>query len=344
MIQEKILVIQTAFLGDAILTLPMIQKLKEANPLSRIDVISTPSTSDVFDYSPHVHDVWVFDKHKRQKSLYQLFSFIKMVKRERYTKIYSPHRSFRTALIVLFSGVRETYGFDTASMSFVYKYKIKYQKEIHEVARNLELIGIDTSQNNWKILPEIVFTEKEKNKIRKKLPALTGNTIAIAPGSVWNTKIYPQEYFEKISEYLLNKNYTVLLVGGEKDRQLCKSIKQKFKGKILSVAGKLNPEETIALLKEVDLLICNDSAPTHMGMAAGIPVLTIYCSTVPQFGFYPYNDCSAYVSYNDLKCKPCGIHGHRECPVKTFDCAKELTPDIVINKIEELLADKKNRL
>ena len=50
------------------------------------------------------------------------------------------------------------------------------------------------------------------------------------------------------------------------------------------------------------------------------PVLTIYCSTVPEFGFYPYNKKSSYISFNDLNCKPCGIHGYEKCPIKSFDC------------------------
>ena len=104
-----------------------------------------------------------------------------------------------------------------------------------------------------------------------------------------------------------------------------------------SYAGKLNTIESISLIKACSLLICNDSAPTHMGMAAGTPTLTIYCSTVRDFGFYPYNENSDYISFDDLKCKPCGIHGHNKCPENTFDCGLKLLPDLVIEKINRLL-------
>ncbi|MDP2366016.1 MAG: lipopolysaccharide heptosyltransferase II, partial [Ignavibacteria bacterium] len=75
------------------------------------------------------------------------------------------------------------------------------------------------------------------------------------------------------------------------------------------------------------------------GMCAAIKVLTIYCSTVPGFGFYPYSKKSSSVSFDDLKCKPCGIHGYQNCPVKTFDCGTKLLPDFIINKAEEMLRD-----
>ena len=104
-------------------------------------------------------------------------------------------------------------------------------------------------------------------------------------------------------------------------------------------AGEFSFIETIELLKSSSLLICNDSAPTHLGVCADIPVLTIYCSTVPQFGFYPYNMKSDYISYDNLSCKPCGIHGYSSCPLGTFDCAKLLVPDLVIEKAEKILSN-----
>jgi heptosyltransferase-2 len=97
--------------------------------------------------------------------------------------------------------------------------------------------------------------------------------------------------------------------------------------------------EVVELLKKAKILISNDSAPTHLGMCADIPVLTIYCSTLPEFGFYPYNKKSQYLSYNNLACKPCGIHGYDECPLKNFACGNNLKSSFVISKIEEMVND-----
>jgi heptosyltransferase-2 len=91
------------------------------------------------------------------------------------------------------------------------------------------------------------------------------------------------------------------------------------------------------LLRRSKLLITNDSAPTHLGICADIPVLTLYCSTVADFGFYPFSPESDFLSYDELDCKPCGIHGHEKCPVDTFDCAKLLQPESVIEKAKLLI-------
>jgi heptosyltransferase-2 len=336
---EKILVIQTAFLGDAILTLPMIQKLHEKFINCSISVVCIPSTKEVFDSSPYVENVIVFDKRGKQSSLWSFIKFTKFIRGQSYTRIYSPHRSFRSSLLVLFSNVEKTFGFDNASLSFTYLVKRKYQSNIHEVARQLELIGYDTSNEKWKVLPFIKIPESTKDKIRDIIHTYNlNNIVAIAPCSVWKTKIYPMEYFIEVIKSLTKEGYCVVLIGGGEDRILCDDIANQFDSMVKSFAGNLSIVESIELIRNSKMLLSNDSAPTHMGMVADIPTLTIYCSTVFSFGFYPYNKRSTFISYNDLKCKPCGIHGHHQCPIKTFDCAYKLLPGFVIKQIHELLS------
>lgn len=336
--KEKILVIQTAFPGDAILTLPLIQKLADLYNSSEIDVISIPATAEIFSSSPYVNDVIVLDKKGSHKTFYSLIKFAKLLKEKKYSRVYSPHRSFRTSLLVLLAGLKNSTGFDKAALSFVYKTKIRYDKNHHEVQRNLSLLGENYEGKNWKILPEVKSEIKTVKKIDNYITRFQNKKLAaIAPGSVWNTKIYVEEYYNRVIEYLRDNDFEVVLIGGKSDSVICERIEKKFEKGVVSSAGEFSIPESIELLRNCEILICNDSAPTHMAMCADIPVLTIYCSTVPNFGFYPYNKNSAFVSYDGLNCKPCGIHGHNACPVATFDCAKKLLPEKVIEKIEDII-------
>jgi len=338
---EKFLIIQTAFIGDAILTLPMIQKLKEKYQEVALDVLAIPSTYEIFSSSPYVHEVIIMDKKGKHKSFNSLLNFIKELKKKNYDRIYSPHRSFRSAFITMKLGVKETSGFSNSSFKHVYKNLIEYQPLHHEVQRNLDLINFDYTNEGWKITPEIkvdseikekINTFCESNKIKKDLAV-------IAPGSIWGTKKYPSVNFEEIISHLVKKDFDVVLIGSEKEKILCDNIVSKFDGKVSSTAGMFSLIEVIEFLKKARILISNDSAPTHFGMCANIPVLTIYCSTIPEFGFYPYNKRSQYISYNNLACKPCGIHGYNECPLNNFACGNNLKPDLVISKIEEMIND-----
>src|SRR3990172_8753033 len=336
---DRILVIQTAFPGDAILTIPMLQKLKEKNTGSQIDVLAIPSTEEIFSASEYVDRVIIIDKKKKHKGIRGLNKFIKTLKKNSYTKIYSPHRSFRSAYITVKLGVKESYGFDNSSLKYAYNHTIKYEPLRHEVQRNLALVGEIVEDNRWKILPEVRTDEEVKNRINNLLLSnkIEDNFITLAPGSVWETKRYPKENYIELIKLLVGRNENVILIGGNEDQQLCDEIVFGFGDNVKNFSGELSITDTIFLLKKTRILITNDSAPTHMGMCADIPVLTIYCSTVPEFGFYPYNTKSRFLSYDELKCKPCGIHGYRQCPVKTFECGNKLSPEDVFREVRKIV-------
>ena len=338
--EKKILVIQTAFPGDAILTLPLIQELKKKKPEYLVDILCIPPTVEIFEASPYVNSAISFDKRDKQKSFIAFIRFIKQLRSNKYEIVYSPHRSLRSALIALNISAKETYGFENSSLKFAFKQTVKYDASAHEVKRNLEFIGNDYGDDNWKIIPEIIVSGESKNKVQKFLSEnKIDKFITIAPGSVWETKKYLSEYYKQIIDYFLTKKYQIILVGGINDKILCEDLRKGNDVFVFFSAGDFSFIDTIELLKNTSLLICNDSAPTHLGMCADIPVLTIYCSTVPQFGFYPYNKKSDFISYDNLFCKPCGIHGFNKCPLDTFDCAKLLLPNLVIEKAEKLLAN-----
>ncbi|NOX17140.1 MAG: glycosyltransferase family 9 protein [Chlorobi bacterium] len=329
---ERILVIQTAFAGDAILTLPMIQKLSERNN-TKIDAVAIPSTAEIFLASPYVNEVFILKKKDEHKSLLSAIKFAKELKKKNYSLVVSPHRSFRSALLSFFISADDSVCFDKAAFSFLYKRVVPYDDKAHEVKRNLDLIGFD---GDWKIQPEIKLKEEPQVLINLKQKFRDKKIAAIAPASVWETKKYPKEYFEEIISRLKKKNYFVAVIGGQSDAALCESFCGEEDNQIINLCGKLSIPETVEFLRGCALLISNDSAPTHMGVAAGIPTVTLFCSTIPDFGFYPYHQKGYFLSYDELECKPCGIHGLKKCPTGTFDCGKKLTYELVINKIDKM--------
>jgi lipopolysaccharide heptosyltransferase II len=335
---KKVLIIQTAFPGDAVLTLPLIQYLKNEKQVESVDVFCIPETREIFVASNYVNDVIVIDKKKKQQSLLSLFKISKALRKNSYDAIYTPHRSFRSALITLLTGVKETFGFDNSSLSYAFRNIIHYNILDHEVKRNLLLAGDEFENEKWKILPELNETEEIKNQVKEFINenGLNEKFITIAPASVWGTKQYPADQFKEVITLLSELRNKIVLIGSAKDYELCQQLA--INENIINSAGRFSIVASAALLSHSKLLIANDSLPSHLGMCADIPVLMIYCSTVPEFGFYPYNNKSAYLSYNDLKCKPCGIHGYPVCPIGTFECAKKLEPKLVVEKAKELMS------
>lgn len=341
----KILVIQTAFPGDAVLTLPLIQEIKKRNQSAQIDVLCIPSTSILFNSSPAVNNVIEFDKRRNDSGLGGLYKLIKKLRSIKYDVVYSPHRSARSSIISFLSFPKQSYSFDKSALNFLYKNLVKYRKDWHEVRRNLSLVSNAYTDENWKILPLVEINDGDKKMVDDLLNSLSINhskIIAVAPGSVWATKRYPAEYYTSLIEKLTGLNFTVVLIGGKEDFNLCEKIIN-GRSKIFNFCGQLNFIQSVYLLTKVELLISNDSAPTHLGMCADIPVLTIYCSTVPDFGFFPYNKSSRYISYDKLDCKPCGIHGFNKCPEKHFNCGFKLLPETVLREAVSMLEERHSR-
>ncbi|HOJ37480.1 MAG TPA: glycosyltransferase family 9 protein [Ignavibacteriales bacterium] len=329
---HKYLVVQTAFIGDCILTLPLVQKIFEKNNNVKIDILTTPQCKEIFELSPYVNEIIIYDKKNKHKSLKDTYFYAKQLSKKNYDIIVSPHRSFRSSILSFLIGGKERISFDKSSFSFLYTKKVKYQANKHEIQRNLSLLSCNLEDNDLKklkcnLILEKNFIEKYTKDERKK--------IAIAPGSVWETKRYPLNYFIEIIDFLMKNEYIIFLIGSNSEKYLANKIKEYYP-KIIDLTGELTLKETFYLLKDIDLLIANDSAPTHMGALMDINVLTLYCSTVPEFGFYPFNEKGYYLS-ESISCKPCGIHGYKSCPQKHFKCALELTPMKVINKINQII-------
>jgi heptosyltransferase II len=334
---HKILVIQTSFLGDSILTLPFLQLLKKENTEAVIHVVSTLQSAEIFEASPVVDKVIPLDKKGEHKSILKTIGFAGRLADEKYTKLYSLHRSFRTSILVYFSHVKETYGYDTASASFVYKHKIRYRKSFHEVRRLMSFLQNDVGEDGWRVIPEINSHEKQTAETDAYIRSLftAKKIIAIAPGSVWATKRYPVEYYEEIIRYFSGRDYSIILLGGKDEHELCEYLAKETNA--LNLCGIFSLIDVHRILRECALLICNDSALAHLGVSANIPVEMIYCSTIPEFGFYPYHDKGDFDSLHDLPCKPCGIHGWRVCPERHFNCGYLLQPEVVMKKAEKLL-------
>jgi len=332
---HKYLIIQTAFLGDCILTLPLIQKIYELYNNSIIDVITTPQGSEIFKLSPYLNNIFIFDKRNANKGFNNILKFARDIRKNNYDTIISPHRSARTALLSFFIHSKERISFDKSSLSFLYTNRVKYLKNIHEIQRNLKLIGLDISKDELKkIHLNLNFSDLDTRKVDNILMN-KNKTCAIAPGSVWKTKEYPIEYYYKIIDFLFKNEYIVYIIGSKSEKLLANKILENF-GSVIDLTGQLTIRESIYFLSKVNLLIANDSAPTHMGSIVNTNVLTLYCSTIPEFGFFPFNEKGYYLSL-DLDCKPCGIHGHQKCPKGHYNCAYQLNPEIVINKIREII-------
>ena len=91
-----------------------------------------------------------------------------------------------------------------------------------------------------------------------------------------------------------------------------------------------------AFMDTATCIIGNDSGLMHIAASRHIPVVTIFGSTVPEFGFFPYHT-PFHIASIELPCKPCTHIGKEKCPLGHFSCMKELTPISVVEQVQKLL-------
>lgn len=324
---KKILIIQTAFLGDVILTIPLIQEIKGKYPDSIIDFLCIPSTSDLLKNNPGIRELIPYDK--RNTGFRGLVEIIKKIRGESYDFLISPHRSFRSSIISHFSNSDKTITFDKSVFGFLYDQKIKYETGIHEIQRNLKLLSPLGIEVNNIIRPQLFINIQEKRKIdsifyeyriRENEKILT-----IAPGTIWFTKRFPEEKFIKLCDLLTGINSRIFIIGSKDDKTISDFIvnNSKFRN-FINLAGTLSVMESAELIRRSELLVSNDSAPMHIANSVETDVCSIFGATVPEFGFFPYRKKDTIFQINDLKCRPCSIHGGNKCPIKSFICMNNI--------------------
>ncbi len=326
---KNILVIQTAFIGDAILGTAVLEKLHQAYPQAQIDYLIRKGNEPLFENHPFIGNLLIW--HKQQKKYGNLLKLLEYIKQQHYTLVVNLQRFAATGFLTAFSGAPQRVGFDKNPFSMFFTKKIphRFAQGIHEVDRNMQLIThlTDTVAARPKLYPTALDTFTVS-------PYTNSKYITISPASVWFTKQFPvQRWIDFVNR--VPKDYNIYLLGSAADAALCQEIIRRANHQnIISFAGKFSLLQSAALMQKAIMNYVNDSAPMHLASAMNANTCAVYCSTIPDFGFGPLADSSVIIQTTEnLTCRPCGVHGKQQCPQKHFKCAQTID----INKMLELL-------
>ena len=317
---KKILLIQTAFLGDVILATPVIEELKRIFPSASIDVLVKKGNESLLSNNPYCHNVFTFNK--KEGKVKELIRLTRLIRSNNYDLAINLHRFGSSGMLMLLSNAKLKYGFQKNPFSFVYTKKFEHQigNGQHEVERNLSVIKEFGAKE--KCRPSLFPSQQHIEKIEQYIQE---EFYCIAPASVWYTKQLPkQKWIEKIKRLPADK--IIYLLGGKEDITLCSEIIQHAnRSNLISLAGELNLLESAALIQKATRTFVNDSGPLHLASAMNAPVTAYFCSTTPKFGFGPLSDDSIIrESTETLSCKPCGLHGFKACPKGHFKCGETI--------------------
>jgi heptosyltransferase-2 len=320
------LVIQTAFLGDVVLTTPLLSAL--AAKYGPVDVLTTPIAAPLLETHPAVRKVIAYDKRGSDRGWSGVRRLARQLKTEQYQRAYLPHRSVRTAAVGLLARIPSRIGF-SGTWSFLYTEARPKPAFGHESDRLLAL----AEEAPGAYPPHLRPTAADEGAATALIP---GEFVALAPGSIWGSKRWP--YYGDLAARLAGRT-TVVAVGGPDDAGLGDEIVRavgRSGGRAVNACGKLTLRQSAALIGRAILLVTNDSAPLHLATAMGTPIVALFGPTVTEFGFGPLRAGDVALGIEELQCRPCSPHGPPRCPLGHHRCMRELTVEAVIAAIEGL--------
>ena len=333
---QKILIIQTAFLGDVILTTPVIDTLAEKYGQAEIDFLTIPPSVNLIETHPAVSHVLVFDKRGGDSGIKGLLRIAERMQNRKYDICICPHRSLRSAFIAWRTRAGIRIGFETSAWKYAFTHRIRYQVDRHEIERNLSLLhplGLDSPIRKPSVFPDETDRQHVSRILSEAGLANSEKLFAVAPGSVWATKRWPKLYYAELCRLAGESGWQPVLIGSREDLELCEEIAGRS-GHGINLAGKFTLRQAGELLSRCQALLTNDSAPLHLGMAFDIPVFAIFGPTIPGFGFAPFGPKGIILERDDVGCRPCTRHGGKTCPVKTFDCMELIDPESVFKRVQ----------
>jgi heptosyltransferase II len=341
------LVVQTSFLGDTVLTTPLIAELATRGP---VDVVVTPASAPLLARNPDIHELFVYDKRGADAGL---LGFRRLAQRVRAPDAregappaiaYLAQRSARSGALALAAGYTQRVGFEASAGQTLYTARVPYREDRHHAERLWRLAfhaesngARDTLPDGGAMRPKLFPGSEERAAVDALLgPDIDSRPlIALAPGSVWATKRWPG--YAELAKRLAAR-YRLALIGGRSDSSDAASIAE-FSGAqgVVDGTGSLTLLASAELIGRAKLLVTNDSAPQHLASAMGTPTITIFGPTVEEFGFGPLAPTSISLGLDALACRPCHHHGPPRCPLGHWRCMRELGVDAVAIAVDEVL-------
>jgi heptosyltransferase-2 len=331
------LVIQTSFLGDVILTTPLIAELAKRGT---VDILVTPTGAAALANNPDIRSVIRYDKRGTYGSAMGLWQTIREIRARRpYDAAYLAQGSFRSGLIAMMTRATERVGFASSTGRVLYTKQLPYRPERHHAERlwSLAMSECADPPSRDQIRPRLYPSDGDRGQIDALLRQ-SGSTdepfVALAPGSAWGTKRWP--YFPELAKRLVD-DYRIAVVGSKADFELAAQIMNGLPPERVINGIGLPLLTSAELIGRARSIVTNDSAPQHLASAMGTPTLTIFGPTVPEFGFGPIAERHAVAGHESLSCRPCHRHGPQRCPLGHWRCMRELTPDYVSSLLTEVL-------
>lgn len=330
---KKILCIKPKGIGDIVLSTIVLENLKDHFPAAEIHFLTEEFAKLSVANNPLVTKVLAYEKNEF------ILSVIHKIRKQKYDLIFDFWSNPKTAQITFLSGAKYRVGFGYRGRRYAYNIKSESGRgDTHSAEHNLELLNAISIPIKSKNI-HFFISESVKIKAKKYFDEVFKNdelVVGIIPSGGWASKRCDAEkwieFCEAISDKYINSNF--LILWGPGDENDATTIYSALKHKSI-LAPQTDVGEMAGLISKCSLVIANDSGPMHISAALKVPTIGIFGPTDPK-KHGPYSSNSDYIIKDDLHCIICN---QLVCPYNQ-ECMKELSPDLLLQKVEKLLNEK----
>lgn len=326
---------QTAFFGDTVLTLPLLQTLRREFPDSTIRLFVRKGLAGIFAGHPE-YVVEQFDKRGADAGLQGAWRYGRKLAKTSFDAWLSPHTSLRSAIVSAAVGAPTRIGYsrpwwNKLAYNTVIDRRFGEGHEAWRIARLAHGFGISRLETWPELRPAPQAMEKAQELWREAGLCGAQPVVGLNPASIWPTKRWPAAHFGQLADMLAKEGYRVALFAAPGEEHMTQEVLAAAMSRdaITDLSGKLSIPLLIACMSYLSAYVSNDSGPMHAAWAMRVPVVGIFGPTVEHFGFFPQGETSL-VAQLPMDCRPCRIHGSTSCPRGHHRCMRELEPRSVL--------------
>jgi len=277
---QQILLIRTAYIGDVIMTLPMLKPLKDRFPNASIVFLTSSGGREIVLHNPYVDDILVYEPFWFYKSSFlDYFKFLGQLRKKRFDLTIEARADIRDILFLVFpSRSKKTLSYDVGGGGCFLSHVAPFEKVKHKVKYHLDLarfLECDTSILDW----GVYTTKTEQEEIGQLLAhgGVSSPFICVHPGSRLPLKRWPLDRCASLYDRVIEETGLPLVVlGARSEMEIVNKVVALMKNRPVVLAGRTSIRQLYEVIARAQLLICNDSAPMHMAAAARTPTVAIF--------------------------------------------------------------------
>jgi heptosyltransferase-2 len=323
-------------MGDILLLTPALRALRRAFPQSRIDVLVRSRYRDLLEGNPHISNLIFLDSQDQTRPRAQLQADLQ----GRYSVVADLHTGLRSFRLRRLLGAPKvlTYRKRRLARQLLVAFKINLLGNDFSIPlaylEALKPLGVadDGLGLEW---PGALARRDEFLREAGLDRAPEDKLIALCPGASFATKRWPLERWLELARLLLDRGHLLWVFGDGSDLPSGEALQALNPSRVKNFCGRFSPALSGAGLSFCRAAVTHDAGPLHMAAAVGTPVVAIFGSTVPEFGFRPFR-IPHRLAQTRLWCRPCSHLGWSKCPLRHFRCMKDQKPEDVVMLLDEL--------